>query len=138
MYPLAKEGDILTLCQFNNHSPPPVKGDWVVFDNGSVEIPLIKRVIASAVDRLSFKKQGTRWQLLVNDKPQSNSAGKPYTLSPAQQKMLTLYGAVLPANTLLVMSENSQSAHDSRRFGLVDIRDVIALLTPTQNKTPNP
>lgn len=105
---------------------PLARGDFVVFLSDASHMPLIKTIRGLAGDRLAL--DGNR--LLINDKVVINSQGEPYHLPLQRAAMLELYArnyyGVVPAGTMLVMEEPAGGTLDSSRFGLVELKRIIA------------
>ena len=105
---------------------PLARGDIVVFLSDALQMPLIKTIRGLAGDRLAV--EGDRF--LINGKIALNSQAEPYRLGSHRIAMLDLYArdyhGVIPAGTMLVMGEAPSGTLDSSRFGLVELKKIIA------------
>lgn len=101
----------------------PVVNDVVVFDASNYVYGndqfFIKRVVAKEKDQLSYQSGN----LLING---VNTAD----IDTAEYKILTggadpLDSYTIPKGKILVLGDNRDVSYDSRRFGLVDEKDVV-------------
>ena len=103
----------------------PKRGDIVVFKYPvDPEKDFIKRVVGVAGDTIEIKNK----KLYVNDQLQDHSAfaiyKDPHVIPPKFSTRDTLPKMTVPANSLFVMGDNRDNSHDSRFWGVVDLKAV--------------
>jgi signal peptidase I len=101
-----------------------LRGDIVAFRNAVEEIPLIKRVCATAEDEVAILPGGL---LLVNGDTLRNSAGRLYQFTHGQSNMIRMYirNGHIPGGTYLMFGDNVNISRDSRNFGVCSDKSII-------------
>ena len=100
-------------------------GDFVIFESGASEMPVIKTVRAIAGDRFAIEDG----YIIINGEKQQTSTGEYYRLTGGRDKMLKLYqdsfNGIVPENVFLVLGDRPHGAIDSSRIGFVHLNDII-------------
>ena len=125
MQPSLQPGDYISVSNTAYLESSPNRNDVVVFYKPDSEktiprLPYIKRVIAIAGDKIKISKA----KVSVNDKKLKEG----YVLNlniktPYSQEMKT---ATVPENHVFVLGDNRDNSSDSRIYGSVAVKDVIA------------
>jgi signal peptidase I len=127
MSPYLLPGDVVTAL-FGYYSCHAIeRGDVVLYDYSGDQNLLIKFVKAVPGDSWSLKEENGSYGMVVNGSALLNSEGKPYLIG--NYKMLELYVKsypVIPANTYLILGDNTDGSLDSTHFGLVSGGDIKA------------
>lgn len=93
----------------------PERGDIVVVEIPTSEVPLIKRVIAVAGERIEIKQGVVFINGVQLDEPYLTSIGS-----------TNLKETLIPSEHVFVMGDNRPNSRDSRAFGAVDIYRITA------------
>lgn len=130
MSPLIKNGEKIYAVMGRASCYSPIqKGDVIIFENGSNNLPLLKRIYAQGGDKFSIKDSN----IFVNGQIVSNSQDIPYSINKKRAAMLQLYirdyKGIMPAHTFLVLGDNVGGTDDSSRFGLIHGNDIIGKVT---------
>lgn len=115
MSPTLAPGARLVVDQLSYRFAAPQVGDVVVIDLPTVnDRPLIKRVIATAGDRIRI--QGG--VVFLNGR----ALAEPYLRQPTAGRLAE---RVVPAGYVFVLGDNRANSTDSRRFGLVPADRIV-------------
>ncbi len=130
MYPLISEGDVVKAL-FGYYECYEIKrGDIILYQYTGNENLLIKSIKGVPGDSFQLQREDKRWYILVNGEILRNSEEDPYFLHEGSEKMIALYEenheGVIPKGAYLLFGDNTQSALDSSRFGLVGKGDILA------------
>lgn len=126
MYPLMKPWDIVTGVIFEDQKPIK-RYDIVVVKFKTIDTPLIKRVIWIPGDTITF----SGGKLLVNGEPENSEYIYPwgYHYVPGDIKLLQIqlknFGGRVPDGMYLLLWDNRADSKDSRKFWLVDQKQII-------------
>lgn len=104
----------------------PQRGDIVIFKSPQSSNDLVKRVIATEGDRISFKNQEVYLNDAILEEPYLATQRSTTTFegAPIQAGWETL----VPTNHVFVMGDNRMFSEDSRGFGTIPISKITEIL----------
>ena len=128
--PFLLAGQEVKICRGYYRSHPVERNDVVLVDYAGNENDLIKIVKGVAGDRLALQEEDVSrgWNILINGKVLSNSEGRDYVITGKRYKMISLYAGVIPENVYLILGNVPSGSLDSTRFGLIDERQIVAMV----------
>ena len=105
------------------------RGDVIIYNYKGNDSPLIKVIKGMHRDEFKLEKSENGNRLLINGEVAKNSFGEEYVLTESNYKMLSLYiddyKGVIPQNSFIILGNAVGNSLDSRRFGLIDISDIL-------------
>lgn len=129
MEPLLKEGTEVKIDfnYYNCHKPQP--GEVTIYQYSPDKNPIIKNIKGIAGDSIELKSMADKWNIIINGQILRNSAGQEYAIDGKGYNLLSLYikdyGNKLPANSFLIMGDQSQGTFDSSMLGLVGTQGLL-------------
>jgi signal peptidase I len=129
MVPLVNPGDTIKILVGYYDCHPVERGDIVAYRYYGNKNPVIKMVKGIPGDEFHIEKNDGEALIHINGEPVKNSENIPYRLNAKACKMLSLYeqdyNGTIPESTYLLLGNQADNSVDSRRFGLIDKRDII-------------
>lgn len=139
--PFISDGQKIKLLLGYYQCHPINRNDVIVYQYAGQETPLLKIVKGLPGDRFAIAraKNGSEWNLLINDQLARNSEYIPYSLTDQGHRLMELYardyGGTIPRNAYLILGNRPEGTLDSTRFGLVGASEIIGKAIP--GETPN-
>ena len=122
-YPNLMQGDILIASKIDYFFHPPQRGDFVIIKPPISTEDFIKRIIAVPGDRLLIRNSHV---YIDGRRLYEPYLKEPWTINNNWPANPDSRGVLIPPNEYFVMGDNRNFSTDSRAFGLIARKDILA------------
>ena len=129
MYPFIKPDETVQALFGYYNCYDVSRNDVVLYSYSGNKNLLIKSVKGIPGDQWNLREENGTYEIVVNGVSLLNSEGKPYEIPRSSAKILQLYTKdypVIPADTYLLLGDETGGSVDSTRFGLISKSDIMA------------